>query len=421
MGVDQLVTGGSVTDPVVDSLDTEVADSNLHVAGYALETVRPNIFDDVAGDYRSNNPVEMSAMVQDHDGETKAYRATGYIGSEMYITDQSGRPEPIGDHANGPIQELCPTPQGEWLVEQATTYVYSGISNATGGAAEGSSTEPAQPLSFNTVPFVDDSESNPWDRGWIMADYGAGDPSNPRVWKVLRNGSFQIQLDPSDVRHFHSFDWDPFNAGDGYVTSGDQNSQISWWTCSGWGETSSTSASEAWTENSETAAVRGSDEAQEFRTLRINFTQDHLYWGMDYLGAKFFRASRGDLAGRTTLFDPSDLTTPQTPNWDPQDLRVFGSTHIPEKDCIVVGYQDTESGGAYDTLPLGLWDYDAQQARLLTQIPTDYTKNNQPGVVAMSPYSDQNTGEFYIRFRGVPNRRGVDDLFQSFRVQRLMG
>lgn len=402
-------------DAEAESFGTENIDTARHLGGWALEVVKPNTFFDVAGDYRNNNQIETSAMVQDHQGEINAHRMTGAIGSRMFITDESGTMELLGQHANGPIQELVPNIVGEWLVEQATTYVYGSLSDATAGTPAGSSTEPAQPLTYNTVPFFDPNESSPWNIGWIMADYGGGDPTTPRVWKVLRNGTFHVQLDPG-VRHFHSFDWDPWNPGEGYVTSGDNDVDVRWWKCTGWGETSTTTAADAWTE---LTAASGD---QTYRTLRINFPEnDGLYWGMDYPGATFYTAARNDLANPTALFDPGDLVDAGTPNWDPLDLRVYGSTYIPEFEVIVVGYQDTESAGAYETVPLGLWDLERQEARLLTQLPTDYTMNAQPGVVALSPYADQKTGEFYAMFRGVPNARGENILHRSYRVQRLMG
>jgi hypothetical protein len=84
------------------------------------------------------------------------------------------------------------------------------------------------------------------------------------------------QNNPSDIRHFHSIQYNPYDKNF-YATSGDSDSQVKWWKSSDYGDT--------WT-------IMQGCKGQAYRTLSMIFLEDgSVIWGVDSIESpKIYKA-----------------------------------------------------------------------------------------------------------------------------------
>lgn len=136
----------------------------------------------------------------------------------------------------------------------------------------------------------------------IYVEYGT-DEGTYNIWRSTDDGatwtSVYARTAPTDIRHFHSVDYDIFG-GKWYATSGDGDSQCVWYESANDGAT--------W------SAVVGASGSQKWRTTNLIFPGDGtVIWASDsdtkYRGV--YRAELSNLAGATKIFhlDAPALTT----------------------------------------------------------------------------------------------------------------
>ncbi len=203
--------------------------------------------------------------------------------------------------------------------------------NITADSEFRSLTDVYPPHYLDAAVYITGPSSTPY---FLWAEYSIDTPETLSIIRVQANaGTFErvLNVSTTDIRHFHSLDADPYNPGHLYATTGDNNTNVRWYKSEDYGT--------SWTE-----IANGS---QAYRTLRISFTEDYIYWASDgYIDgyARLYRASRSDVTDFTDLFAL------------PQNLLSYGISRIFTPSGILVStYSDATPHP--DSAPLFFYDF----------------------------------------------------------------
>jgi len=221
-------------------------------------------------------------------------------------------------------------------------------------------------------------------RGFLWAEYDT-DGVDHRIWRVTQAGAgaavFTAVLTLTSVttRHIHSLDWDIYNSGTIYATTGDADALCHWYKSTDWGAT--------WAQ-----VIAGG--GQYVRTLRLFFTSDYIYYGVDgYVednASMFYRVERGNLTDRTTIykFPPYFYCYGGTYSWTPRGILInFINRGAPY-------------GEPYLDVPIYFYDLDNEKMyKVFTIENSDWPSQ---GIGDSMPYQSPTTGKIYMHLSHAP-------------------
>ncbi len=299
----------------------------------------------------------------------------------------------VGATAGDPLKFAMATVRDNWLVIQGTAsepytaYLYdspAGIDDTSNAVA--SQADVWNPRKFDAVTVVHPDNG----QQIIWAEYGTID-RDAKVWKAsFDTPGITDVLSDSNIDHFHNLEVDPYNEGTLYVTSGDGVDQRYWWKSTDYGDT--------WSklpvgDNQSTLDPR------TWKTVRIAFTADHLYWGVDgnvgtdtdgnddqYNATRFYRAPRDDLSNPEELFNYA--TTPWGDYNNGPRLQPYGLCYLEKHDAILITHREADDVG--DTVPAFVWDLKHDKLRRVQQLSA--TTGGLGGIPFMGSYVDNNMG-----------------------------
>lgn len=126
----------------------------------------------------------------------------------------------------------------------------------------------------------------------IFVEYTTVSAPSLGIFKSSNDGATWVKVfeytTPLPIRHFHTCDWDPFRAGEWYVTSGDNDTQIKW--------LRSTDGGGTWNE------IEGVN-SKDHKTLGLAIGRDYIVWGTDDASwrNRIMKAAKEDLSNPTVV------------------------------------------------------------------------------------------------------------------------
>ncbi len=234
-----------------------------------------------------------------------------------------------------------------------------------------------RPFAFQMLSYFDSYSDN----GVLIAEYDSSDaPNDVRIIRKHFNQDFEVTLDFGDLteetRHFHSLDEDPYTDYI-YATTGDthytEEGEIMWFKSEDYGQT--------WSKLEETHSSFDEDghDALIYKTLRLNFTPDYIYWTTD-VGTRrqgLWRASRDDLGNPEQVLDY------------PEGLIGYGSVHFEYPSGLLLGLL---TGGSWnkDYVPLLFYSFEDGYTYELKRL---YSSGADTfGLRKLPPYQNSRTG-----------------------------
>ena len=287
---------------------------------------------------------------------------------------------------------VCGNAHNQWLVltgswgESGTALLYRSIADLEAGQAAASLGDVFPPFRSSIVPFLDQEHE---EAGVVWPEYHLTENTDSvRIIRTSSANGFSIEPvfkrqtpDRRGYLHFHSIDHDPYEPRTMYATCGDPNPNPTMYRSHDYGRT--------W------AAVPGASGTQDFRTLRINFGPEYLYWAMDGWDyetgdCRFYRASRDDPSA------PEEIATIGT---ESERTLSYGSARTFEPNGVLVTTRTTEK----ERVPLYFYDIEADSFERIYEFSANYERHNIPGVAGTMPYQNQRTGTVSLYAFGVPN------------------
>ncbi|PSP63073.1 hypothetical protein BRC77_07750 [Halobacteriales archaeon QH_8_64_26] len=361
--------------------------------------------------YESIEPSAQSMLVRPigEPMKTTVYRD----GSGVLRTGQDGDRTEVGALSRelGRPAVLCTNRKNHWLLvtgswrERGTAYVYRSAADLTAHrpAAELGGVFP--PQRGAVMPFRDRRSG---EVGFVWAEYHLASPSAIRVLRAASTptGGYTIEpvyslstADRDSYFHFHSFDIDPYRPNTLYATTGDPNPNPQFYRPRNYGR--------------DWRPVPGAGGTQTFRTLRINFGEEYLYWAMDgwnHGGAEacsFCRAPRSD---------PSDMEEIGRIGGEKQVTLSYGSARTFDSDGILVTVRTKE----LRKVPLYFYDLETEAFSEVHEFPTDYDLHHIPGVTATMPYRNRRTKRVSMLPYGVPNSEDYEQFWVELDPRKLV-
>lgn len=386
---------GSSQKPV-PSVTTEQGDIDAFTAGLSASGRGRITVPDTDGDKRTKGGANVIGQQHNSYNDNRSFIFLNSDGlTDLWMLDEEGTRNQLVDNGNGNGNFDAATVDiggTFYTIQDGTAYVYTSESNLSSGTVAGSQSSVLPPYQFAFVPFWNSSETP--DMGAMWAEYGSPDDVTEfRIMRAKEDGTISTAFTyaDTDIRHFHTLDHDFHNQGTFYATTGDQGSDIRWVKSTDWGQN--------W---SELSAPGGS---QTYRTLRLAFTADYIYWATDGFESsdgfsKLYRAPRNDLGNPEELAQLSDVALSQ------------GVSHDRAANLLFVSMRDTQSTGAVN-VPQYCWDIEDEQLRELYTIPGDTSINSSPGIRQIC--YDDNIGRHFYTVVGYDG--GVTTGRQSFSMQ----
>lgn len=322
--------------------------------------------------------------------ETTFYRG----GRRIYRTGSNGEVAEVAalpDDLDGP-ELVCGNARDQWLViagswrDAGAAYLYRSTADLEANRPAASFEDVFPPFRSSIVPFLD-RERN--EAGFVWPEYHlTEDTAAVRILRASSAEGFSIESvferptpDRRGYLHFHSVDHDPYEPGTMYATTGDPNPNPTVYRSRDYGRT--------W------SAVPGASGTQEFRTLRINFGPEYLYWAMDGWDydtgeCRFCRAPRDD---------PGSVEAIATIGTEGERTLSYGSARTFDPNGVLVTTRTTEK----ERVPLFFYDIDAESFDRIYEFPAEYDRHDIPGVAGTMPYQNQRTGRVALYVFGVPN------------------
>jgi hypothetical protein len=344
------------------------------------------------------SPIQGPMTVTYCRGGRRVYRTTADSELTQVATLPDGfRPDLVCRNATG--QWLAVT--GTWS-DSGTAHLYRSRAAMEAGRPAATLDGGFLPLRTAVVPFWD------WwggDGGFVWPEYHLASPQSIRILRASTADGFSIEPTLSvpttsgrGYHHFHSIDHDPYNPGTIYATTGDPNPRPQWYRSTDYGRT--------W------SRVPGAGGSQHFRTLRINFGPEYLYWAMDGWDVEtgkgyFHRAPRRD---------PSAFEEIATIGTEAKRVLSYGSARTFDPEGVLVTVRTDEQR----RVPLYFYDIETERFDQVYTFEVDYDLDSVPGVNATMPYQDRRTGRVPMYIYGVPNPRDDGRFWAGFDVQRVV-
>ena len=344
------------------------------------------------------SPVRGPMTVTYCRGGRRVYRTNADGGlTRVALLPEGFRPDMICRNATG--QWLAVT--GTWS-DPGTASLYPSIEALREGSPAATLEEVFLPMRTAVVPFWDGWGN---DAGFVWAEYQLASPESIRILRASIADGYSIEPVLSlstpggrGYHHFHSIDHDPYRPGTIYATTGDPNPRPQWYRSTDYGRT--------W------SRVPGAGGSQHFRTLRINFGPEYLYWAMDGWDQEtgegyFYRAPRRD---------PSAFEAVATIGTEKGRTLSYGSARTFDPNGVLVTVRTDEKS----RVPLYFYDLETERFSRVYEFEADYDLDPVPGVNATMPYQDRRTGRVPMYVYGVPNPRDDGRFWAGFDVRRVV-
>ena len=331
-------------------------------------------------------------------------------GLGVYQTVQNGHRKKVATISQdlGRPALLCTNAKGHWLLvtgswrTQGTAYVYRSATDLTRQNPAATLDEVFPPQFGAVMPYWDRTED---DIGFLWGEYHLSSPDTIRIVRASSKGGYSIDpvfdLATPDRRgylHFHSIDLDSYNPSTLYASTGDPNPNPQFYRSSDYGRT--------WNPIPKAGGV------QAFRTLRMNFGEEYIYWpmdGWDYEtgNCHFYRAPRSDLSKHTKI---ATIGTEQ------DETLSYGSTRTFDPNGVLVTTRTTKRR----TAPLYFYDIGTDKFKKIYSFPTDYDLHHIPGVTAAMPYQNRRTGGISLYLYGIPNPENYSQYWVELDLHQLL-
>ena len=387
-------------DPTKTPTETPEPTEQRSVDGAINEGMSPY---EPAGSY----PNAMLTSPIDGRFDTTFYRG----GRRIYRTGSAGELAEVAvlpRDLDGP-DLVCGNARDQWLVltgswgEPGRALLYPSAADLEAGRAAASFEDVFPPFRTSIVPFLDQERG---DAGFVWPEYHLTE--NTAAVRIVRASSaddFSIAPvfkrptpDRGGYLHFHSIDHDPYDPGTMYATCGDPNPNPTMYRSHDYGRT--------W------SAVPGASGTQDFRTLRINFGPEYLYWTMDGWDVetgdcRFYRASRSDPGS------PEAIATVGT---ESERTLSYGSARTFAPNGVLVTTRTKKK----KRVPLFFYDIETESFDRIYEFPTKYDRHDIPGVAGTMPYQNQRTGTVPLYAFGVPNSGNEARVWVDFEPRTLV-
>lgn len=360
---------------IVDRTVADEADPEAFTDGYGMSVKINNYTSDNSWPYAANSPIKpYETIYRDTQGVATLYSNNRTI----FRNTVGGDLERIArtDSAVGTVDHVAMTSNEEYIVfANGDAYAYASASDIDSDNRKASMTGVYPPWPMTGCTFYDG------DNVYMWAEYTADDPADLRIIKYDTTGTFTTVhtingrgATETDARHWHNVDRDIYNDGEFWATTGDGDSEVQWYR--------STDDGDTWGE------VTGAGGSQDYRTLRIQFTPDNIYWVTDQSPAKLLRATRSD---------PTNFT--EIARWD--DFTAYGMARLAYPDGFLIGLQD-DGGNGYDNIPVPFYDLQEERVRTVGEFPTQdgYSRS---GVEWIAPHQIGSTGRVPMRVKNMDN------------------
>ena len=397
-----------------DSVNTEVArigsvDAKGFQSGYSLSVGGP-LSASEPFEFRTDNQLIPKAQLINPEDLSVTHTLFANGDDDLYIINDKGQLEHLGEATStsglaidyvGNILVVESNVGEDWNIAK----YYTSVSNMESDSPTHTLDPCFSARDFSHVSMLDRSDSD-HSTGVIMWAEYTPDDYESRIIKVSSDEvgfTTQLSLPDSEVRHFHSLDADVWNEGEYWATTGDSEDECRFYRSTDYGET--------WTEE-----AGGS---LKYKTLRLNFGPDYVYWGLDARidgSVRFYRAPRDDVENPEEIIDFGE-----TPWGDYGSSLIYGSTYVERPHGIVIPlFGVTTTSQQWEEMPIFFWDIEQETLRRIFDLPVRALGSGNPqGIRNIAPFVDQNTNKIYSRARRVDQWRDELDLGLTFEMNQL--